>query len=529
MQIRHSHFCIAGLVCAIGVLVPPFWFLSVLGLTLVAYEISSRTQTIRARLKEGAVFGVAYTAMVLVWFWYVLPLDWLGASTLASVSVIIFSWLSIAAPMGIVFGGFFAIFSLLQRKNMAWDSLLFASLLVLAQYIQMFVFAMITWNTESLFGPHFSAISMGYSLASFTPFLQLASFGGIYALTFFLAFSASVLCWIFLRFAGSVRNMVLILSTVLIGFVGATFIDETYSLTNPEISARDPSRLVAIVATNFSPHIAHTREEERMRREAMYAALLAWARKHEAPDILVFPEGGRDDSLNFEFLRNLKTQAFGKHPVSIIDSTIRIEQERFFERMFLLDAATDSFSSYDKLFLVPQGEYAPRLAELALQIPGGERFRESLKRAERSYARGETLAAIRISDTKIGALFCSDVLSPSLYQRLAKDGAEFFINASSLAVFHSSPLVDTFVLTIAKVRAVESGRFLAIASHGVPATVISDKGRIVARSGNGEVEVLLYRVPLRTYPTFYVRFGAWVVIFALGTVALSFIVRRRIK
>lgn len=527
MEIKYPHLVVSGIVCALGILVSDIWFLSIVGLLPLFHYISWRSwEKTWGIFKDTSLFGIAYVGTVLIWFWNVLPLDWLGSGPIAGAAVVFFSWGIIALSLGLVFGGFGVIFVLLRSRSM-WDVPLFSSLFVIAQYLQMWVFALITWSPESLLGPHFSASFIGYSLASFSPLLQLASLGGIYLLSFTVALLAG-----FFYFAILYRKSARIyVFTSAIGLILVlTFLDHQHPFVQRAHAPEEQMLNVALVSTNFSPDIPVSEEDRAMRRAAQIGALQAWAKENKTPDLLVFPEtadvfpnGAKDV---FSFQRN----TFGTTSVAIIDSNLATKGVVKVQRMFFWSGPQAILEgTYDKMFLVPQGEYTPWLAETPIQAFDTARDSPDTSLSRTVLARGNSLSIFLLKDTNVGPLFCSDILSPFLYRNLAESGASIFVNASSLTAFHGSSLVDSFVVATAKVRAVENGRFLAIASHGGPASIISDRGTILARSGSREAEVLSYDVPLRFGSTLYVRFGPWILWLSIFIVLLGLAMRRYIR
>ncbi len=493
----------SGIVSALGLFVPAGWVVSCFGVALFAHELYKAKTVVRA-VQCGALFGVVYVAGSLIWFWNVLPLDWLGASAVSGVFLTGGSWLAVSIGLGIVYAGLAALFFYMQ--NGTWrDTFLLPALWVLGEYVQAYAFWLVTWNTESLFGAHFSGTYIGYALASSPLLLQFASFGGIYLLSFIVV-GAGMGTYLLLRNIETMRWRTVFTSVCVCTGIALTI----YPIS--VLNYRDAETVrVALVATSYEQDIPLSVKESAERKQSVIDAIAEWRAAGNTADILLFPEGGRGTELTNEEARVLSTRTLNGR-TAIIDSGIVSEGEVFFERAFVRDSSGEVTDTYDKLFLVPQGEYTPWLASVVLRIPGASFLRENISRAERSYARGHLLSTINMQTARVGLLFCSDILSPSLYRTLARDGAEVFFNASSLAALHGSPVANRVFLQIARVRAVENGRFLAISSYEAPASVISEQGVILSQTPEEPgVTVLSYDVPRRNEKTPYVRFGIWIV------------------
>lgn len=514
----------AAALSAGGLLIPAGWLLSCCGIVLFIHELY-QINTVRRTLWYGVLFGVLYVAIALIWFWNVLPLDWLGASALSGALLTAGSWLAVCLGIGIVYA-LVAVGFLYVRTRTLLDSLTLSALWVLGEYVHAFSFWLVTWNTESLFGSHFSAAYIGYALASFPPFLYLASIGGIYLLSFALICMATMV-YLCVHLLPTLRLRT-VAGTTLLGT--ALILTLSYSpQQNTPSNASGGTLSVALITTRFVRDIPLSVEESRERKEAVLTSVQKWNAEGGTADLLVFPEGGRYSELSTEEARTFAAMSLGKR-TAFIDSGIVLENDTLFERAFLRDEEGELRATYDKLFLVPQGEYTPWLAGLILRIPGASALRENIHRAERLYARGETIAATHIKSTPIGMLFCSDILSPHLYRTLVQDGARMLVNASSLAALHGSPLAQHVFLHFAQVRAAETGRFLALSSYQAPASVISNTGVVVTQSPHAPgVSVLSYTVPLRMTETPYVRYGAWVVWASILLCLASLLFRRYMR
>lgn len=521
MALKISFTVCAGLLCALGSLFGYLWWVSFFGVALFLWTLSATPREDFRRLAlYGFLFGVAFTGGALVWFWNVLPLDWMGVSNAAGVLYTLFSWGIVTVSLAIPFCLFAMAFSYLQRSALS-VVLLAPSLWVLSEYLQTWIFAFLTWNTQSLWGPHFSASHIGYTLSSFSPLLQLASVGGIYLLSFTVVFVGAALFLLHTRAWQTIRTQIFFAVVVVLSFALLTFYDQTFLIVK-ERPDETPSLRLALISTNFSPDIAPTLDEALMRKEIILDTVRKWATSGNQVDLLVFPEGGRGYELALEELEILQKNEI---PAVVDSGIVENASGTFVVQMHLNDTEITETQSYEKIFLVPQGEYTPWLAQFFLKVINAEHLTEGIRRAERLYARGTDAPIFSLQNAKFGALFCSDILSPYLYKSLAKDGAQFFVNASSLAALHGSSRAQHFTLSIAKVRAVENGRFMAISTHESPASIISDRGALRARSSNDMVDIITYDVPLREKNTLYTTFGPWILTASIFII-MYFVLRR---
>ena len=141
----------------------------------------------------------------------------------------------------------------------------------------------------------------------------------------------------------------------------------------------------------------------------------------------------------------------------------------------------------------------------------------------RGYQPGINNAEATIKGVVIVNRFCDEVMSPELFRTQVADGAQILVNMSSLSWFHGSVSMYDQMLRIAKVRAVENGRFLVQSGNMAPAFILNQYGDVVRESVWGHRQVVLYDVPARTNMTPYVLFGHWFIVLCCLMIALRFL------
>lgn len=169
---------------------------------------------------------------------------------------------------------------------------------------------------------------------------------------------------------------------------------------------------------------------------------------------------------------------------------------------------------YDKMHLVPFGEYVPlkRLlffvgaiaAEIGDFTPGGEAVIFSL------------------DGTRFGTVICYEVIFPDLFRRFVAEGASFMVNITNDAWFGDSggPLQH---LAMVPLRAVENGVAVVRAANTGVSALVAPSGRIGPELGLLRRGFLRVEVPARRVPTFYTRFGD-LFAYACSTVAAAALV-----
>ncbi|TSC87240.1 MAG: hypothetical protein G01um10148_345 [Parcubacteria group bacterium Gr01-1014_8] len=515
----------SGVIAASGILFPSIWLVSVFGLIPFAHVLHRlQEKQYRDASILGLLFGFAYSGTAIAWFWDVLPLDWTGSPPWKGIIFVGFSWLMVTLVLAVFFSLFAAGFVRSKRSGF-YAALLAASLWTVLQYAQMWGFAILTARDLSFSGPHFSPTMLGYSLTNFSPFLRSASIGGIYILTFLAVFLGFSLYHVIFQYENA-RKRGLVFALILSGALTLAALDRAYSLPSWTFQNESGSVRVALVSTSMPVTSLYSLEVKRKHAREVAEYIRIWAKENEPPDIIVFPEAtdffvhSNEDPTEFAKL------VFPDHAVTFIDSgPVRTGSERYVQ-MRMYENGTLMPETYRKIFLVPQGEYTPWLFAMLLRLIGVSDAEQSTMR-ERSVASGTKLFPAHINGTEVGALFCSDILSPNLYQKLAQGGARVFVNPAGQAWFHGSHLVDNLVLSLGKVRAVENDRYIAIAGNGLASSIVTNRGKVEMRSDSAP-SILAASVPLKDTKTLYSLLGEYVLILPILSIVFLIIRKREV-
>ncbi|WP_219692547.1 apolipoprotein N-acyltransferase, partial [Streptomyces anatolicus] len=158
---------------------------------------------------------------------------------------------------------------------------------------------------------------------------------------------------------------------------------------------------------------------------------------------------------------------------------------------------------YDKMRLVPFGEYIPARSLLGWATSVGKAAGEDRRRGDRQV----------VMDTghgpRIGPLVCFESAFPDMSRRLTRDGAQLLLAQSATSSFQSSWAPEQHA-SLAAVRAAETGRPMVHATlTGVSAVYAPDGSRVGAGLGTSASAAGVYDVPLGEGTTAYVRWGDW--------------------
>ena len=349
------------------------------------------------------------------------------------------------------------------------------------------------WIRGHLFGG-FPWGLLGYTQYSRLPVIQIAELGGVYAVSFLvLAVNAAVAGLVVLSWRSAIvgAGTAAVLAALALGF-GASRLAEPA----PAPSAR---------VTVMQPSIEQPLKWDPDHAETVLGIYLALSRRAEAesPALLVWPETatptplGRDARLAGvlqELARSLGTALVvgsidveGGSPV-VLRNTAFLLTERGIE------------GRYDKMHLVPFGEYVP-LSRVIGFVRGWAEFISELEPGSRT-------VVFPGPPAPFGVVICYEGIFPELVREFVKNGARLIVNITNDAWFGrtSGPLQH---LAMYALRAVEHRTAVVRSANTGVSAFVEPTGRIAPRLQLFERDILTADVSLRTRTTLYTRLGDW--------------------
>ncbi len=153
---------------------------------------------------------------------------------------------------------------------------------------------------------------------------------------------------------------------------------------------------------------------------------------------------------------------------------------------------------YHKRRLVPFAEYQPDLGNL---LENKSNF---------TYHAGRGAQIITLGKWKLGFFICQEVLFPELLRESVQAGANILISSGNDGVF-SNPTVARINANAARLRALETGRYIVRAMRSGISAIISPDGQLVTYAEIGVDKVLVNLVSVNDQVTYYVRWGNWLI------------------
>jgi apolipoprotein N-acyltransferase len=223
------------------------------------------------------------------------------------------------------------------------------------------------------------------------------------------------------------------------------------------------------------------------------------------PDLVVWGEssvgiGLRPDLTTIDRLAELSSDV-GSPLLVNIDA--RRGEGGIYKSSVLLDGE-EVKGSYDKMRLVPFGEYVPFRFALGWLTSVSEASEEDRER-------GDDLKLLTPDGYSIGSLVCFESAFPDMARNLTARGADLIVVQSATSTFQDSWAPEQHA-ALAAVRAVEVGRPVVHATLTGVSAVYGPSGDLLAEAPTSMRGTYVAEVPLTTGRTPYVRWGDWVLV-----------------
>jgi len=225
------------------------------------------------------------------------------------------------------------------------------------------------------------------------------------------------------------------------------------------------------------------------------------------PDLIVWPESPAPfystDPMLRDTVSNIARQAqtwmlVGSLGIRNAGETPERATE-LFNSGSLVDPAGEWVGRYNKMHLVPFGEYVP--FKRVFGFAGG------LTKEVGDFSPGTSRAAL-LAGNKLGVFICYESIFPDEIRQLAANGAEVFVNISNDGWYGDSGAYAQH-LKQARMRAVENDRWLLRDTNtGVTASV-DPYGRVVSSIPRKVRATLDAPYAITNVTTFYTRHGDW--------------------
>jgi apolipoprotein N-acyltransferase len=461
-------------------LIPLFWALK-------------ETKTVRRALLLGFITGLIGHVGILYWITYV---------------IVNYGYLPIY--LGII------LMLLLAAYLSLYTAIFAACIVFFRRKIAVYIIAPVLWvcleYCKSYFLTGFPWENLGYSQYLHINLIQFADISGVYGLSFMIVLANATLLEVIIkrsRRAFVLLSIVaLIIVAILIYGINRTKIVDKYLQNASPIE-------VLLVQGNIDQSIKwhesyqketiNIYEQLSMQNAPAKNGLIIW------PETAV-PFNYQDEN---DFQKKVRDIAVKTKNWFIFGSTSYVGQKRdrdYYNSAYLLAPDGEIKGKYDKVHLVPYGEYVP----LRDVFP----FIRKLTAGMGDFSVGTGYYPLSLDERKVGVLICYEGILPFASRMYKNGGAGLLISITNDAWFGatSAPFQH---FSMAVFRAVETKMFLVRAANTGVSGIVNPKGEIVLQTRIFEKAAVKGNVKFAYIKTIYAQYGDILVFLCFGFVLMS--------
>jgi apolipoprotein N-acyltransferase len=367
---------------------------------------------------------------------------------------------------------------------------------------------------------------LGYGLVDAVHLSQIAKWTGVYGLSFLSTWVSAFVAEALvrpsraagLRVAGTVSALL----CITIGF----------AKTGEEHTK--PAQLVHIV----QPNIELDEKLDGARREALLSELAQLSLPLERPkpqsrlvQLVLWPETPAAFYFNHDpdFRRRMESIATSTGSYfffGFVDfrksQSGRTERERDpYNSVAMLAPDGRTISQYDKIHLVPFGEYVPYESLFF--------FVDKISTEAGNFKPGSRVVVTPLDNQRsAGTFVCYEAVVSDLVRRFARDGSQVFVNVTNDAWFGESAAPFQH-LAMTRMRAIENHRYVLRAANNGISAIINPNGQVVKTVARNQRLTLEGHFEFETDMTFYAQYGdvfAWLCLLASASVLIGQRVKR---
>jgi len=239
------------------------------------------------------------------------------------------------------------------------------------------------------------------------------------------------------------------------------------------------------------------------------------------PDLVVWGEGALDPAAAADpvVMARVRDAIASVGAPTVVGAVTDDADGRQRTAVILYDGRGVPIGRYDKVHLVPFGEYVPFRGRLS--------WVRAIEQIPVDRAPGERVHAIEAPGVPVfGTPICFENSFPELPRAFVREGAGFLIVPVNNASYGFTAASDQHQ-QMSQMRAIETGRWVVDAAVSGISAYIDPSGRAVATAGLFEPAILRSTIRSSDERTWYVRLGDWLPWLCLAAVAILFVMPRR--
>ncbi|MCP4116233.1 MAG: apolipoprotein N-acyltransferase [Desulfobacteraceae bacterium] len=368
--------------------------------------------------------------------------------------------------------------------------------------------------------------ALGYSQYTNLPLIQVADMAGVYGVSYVVVAVNGCFALVWRSWKKGARLSRLGLTVVPV--IVMVILVVGYGLVRQETVRKAMADATGTKVSVVQGNISQAVKWDQAYKESTVDAYCRLSRQAgaEAPDLVVWPETalpfyyGREKSLSDRVDRCIRDTGAS----FLVGSPALGEKNSsytYYNRAYMFNRFSIVTGWYDKVHLVPFGEYVP----LGRYLP----FLGKITASAGDFSPGSRGAGPLGfgGDASAGVLTCFEVIFPSLARKMVARGGGILVTITNDAWFGYTSAPEQH-FSMAVFRAVENRRPVARAANTGISGFIDPRGRIMAATGLYTEAVRTRTLPLVKIKTLYSVAGDWFAVICFVAITLVFMVKRRL-
>lgn len=455
---------------------------------LVPFLLSLYDKEPKQAFISGICFGMPYFFGTLYWIYHSIN-HYGNVSLLLSFAIVVLLCIYLS-----IYTGIFALLFSITIKNSKLPSMFIAPVFWIAmEYLRSYLFTGFPWS------------SIGYTQYKLLTLIQIADITGIYGVSFLLVAINGAIADIYL-IRKRIKDMPLfpMLQTV-VGFsVLLVLILLTVIYGQWKMNQKIPGEpiKVSIVQGNIEQDkkwdLSYQRSVINTYNNLSLKASVS------SPSMIIWPETAIPFFFEKDELHTRELLLFQKRlNAYLLFGTILCKDKgekkpSFTNSIVLLDKSGNVAYKYDKIHLVPFGEYVPFQKVLF--------FVKKLSFGIGDYSKGNQYNKAVTPFGRFAGVVCYEIIFPGLVRKFFIDGGDFIVNVTNDAWFGKTTGPYQH-FSMAVFRAIENRKPIIRAANTGISGFIDSKGRIISKSKLFKQVIITRYIKTDSTKSFYTKYG----------------------
>jgi apolipoprotein N-acyltransferase len=464
-----------------------------------------RESGLRAAFLTGWLSGATFFVVVTYWVVHTI-----GHYTAVPTPVAVVLLVMMCTVLGLYTAAFAAGVRWMQMRRLPWVYLA-PALWVVLEWMRGWFFIGFPWG------------ALGYSQWRFIDLVQIVEVTGVYGLSALLVFFNAVFTAVVSAHGRLERRHMVALSVLTVLMIALPALGRARAAA---LARRAPAGRIVIGLAQGNIAQDHKWDpafvDETMARyvqltetaAAKGAQLVVWP---ETATPFFFQDRGAAREAVLALSRTLNTYLVFGSPAATFEGR-RMTGQR--NRAYLVGPSEGEIDHYDKMQLVPFGEYVPFAGVLF--------FVQQMVEAVGTLAPGTRPTVFEGPHGRFGVLVCYEGIFPWVSRRFVADGADFLVNVTNDA-WYGQTAAPYQHLAQATLRAVENRVPLVRAANTGISAIVRDDGRVAWAGPLDQLIEHTEEITWRDVRTFYTRFGdvfVWACVLAVLLAGIAGVRRR---